>query len=362
MRIDRHNCEEWFLLYADDELDASGRRRVEEFVADHADMAALLEGFLNARFKPDENILFDGKQSLLKKGEDALIETDWERLLLMADGEITGEEHARFEMELTGNPLLRSQWESIAKARLKPDLSIIHPDRPSLYRKDSAFPVIRWFAVSAAASLLLLLGWRLWPSAGVGPVALSPIEATAKNTTPDSPKKVEMLQSYVQAATGNPPVIHSATKSTANVTNPPVSKYRSAPAENEWSQTVAGSMDSKRDDETIAQPENEAVSASESLAVNGPKAPAEVENSLPDEKNATAGASHASMHIVKTDFATEALVEEASEPAVHAIRRTILSRSGLKTAARKADRYYQKITNPTIEPRPMVVSWTSNRN
>ena len=89
MEINRHNCEEWFLLYADDELDAAGKRKVEEFVACHPDKAVLLEGFLNARFKPDDNLLFDGKQSLRKKGEDALSEAEWERFLLMADGEST---------------------------------------------------------------------------------------------------------------------------------------------------------------------------------------------------------------------------------------------------------------------------------
>jgi|LakMenEpi03Aug12_release.lakeMendotaPanAssembly.Ray.scaffolds.fasta_scaffold312224_2 hypothetical protein len=362
MRIDRHNCEEWFLLYADDELDATGRRMVEEFLAIHPDKAVLLEGFLNARFKPDDNLLFDGKQSLRKKGEDAHSEAEWERLLLMADGESTAEERVLFEKELTGDLLRKSQWESLSRTRLKPDLSITHPDRASLYRKGSAFPVIRWFAVSAAASLLLLLGWRLLPSVGGGSEKPDPIEARAKIPIRDLPDAVETFPPSVQTATTNPSGITAEARPKGGNTKPMTTTDPSAPADIEWSQTVAGAMDSKTENETVSQSETERVAASESLAVNGEKKPETVENTLAGTNNVSEASSFSSMKNVKTDFATEALIEEASEPAAHAIRRTILSRSRLKEAARKADRYYQKITNPTIEPRPMEVSWTSNRN
>jgi hypothetical protein len=267
-----------------------------------------------------------------------------------------------FEKELTGDLLRKSQWESLSRTRLKPDLSITHPDRASLYRKGSAFPVIRWFAVSAAASLLLLLGWRLWPSVGGGSEKPDPIEARAKIPIRDLPDAVETFPPSVQTATTNPSGITAEARPKGGNTKPMTTTDPSAPADIEWSQTVAGAMDSKTENETVSQSETERVAASESLAVNGEKKPETVENTLAGTNNVSEASSFSSMKNVKTDFATEALIEEASEPAAHAIRRTILSRSRLKEAARKADRYYQKITNPTIEPRPMEVSWTSNRN
>ena len=64
--INQENYEEYFVLYADDELGADERRQVQEFVYKHPELQATLEAFETARLTP-EVIPFPWKEKLYRK-------------------------------------------------------------------------------------------------------------------------------------------------------------------------------------------------------------------------------------------------------------------------------------------------------
>ena len=364
MEINRHNCEEWFLLYVDDELDASGRRQVEEFVADHPDTAVLLEGFSKARLKPDSILRFNGKKDLMKKADESftnpLPETEKEMLLIMADGEATSEERKSFKERLTTDAVLRSEWELVCRTRMQPDPSVKYPDRASLHRKESGIRLLGWFSVSAAASLLLFLGLRIWPPSTGMTNETPTTDVSVAEALPNAPE-AEEEGAHTRKATENKssePVQMAMSKSAEKKEPIPIK----TPASTESGSQPAVAATETTPEEVLFQSLTERSDAPESMVSIESKKPPATEYTPTDRGTASQEASLTAMNEVKTDFATMALIEEATEPAPHAIRKTILARSGLKEAARKADRYYQKITNPSIEPRPLEVKWTSNRN
>lgn len=67
MLINRHNYEEFFILYMDNELDPAARRMVEDFVQLHPDLKEELDILLQYKLVPDGHIVFDGKEELMKE-------------------------------------------------------------------------------------------------------------------------------------------------------------------------------------------------------------------------------------------------------------------------------------------------------
>ncbi|HEY0678417.1 MAG TPA: hypothetical protein VGD17_09025 [Chitinophagaceae bacterium] len=68
--ISEANYEEFFILYADNELDAHSRREVEEFASENPALQLELNLFLQAKAEPDEAIVFGDKSSLYKQSSD----------------------------------------------------------------------------------------------------------------------------------------------------------------------------------------------------------------------------------------------------------------------------------------------------
>ena len=65
MIINRHNYEECFILYWDNELTASQKQAVENFVKENADLQEEFKLLGETRFTPDNNIQFEEKEFLL---------------------------------------------------------------------------------------------------------------------------------------------------------------------------------------------------------------------------------------------------------------------------------------------------------
>ena len=78
MNINRHNYEEFFLLYVDNELSAADRNAVELFVQRNPDLEKELQ-LLQQSIVTDDTIVFGDKNSLLKTDELAILQ---EKLLL----------------------------------------------------------------------------------------------------------------------------------------------------------------------------------------------------------------------------------------------------------------------------------------
>lgn len=167
MKISRHNYEEFFLLYVDNELSSEDRRMVEDFVQLHPDLKEELELLSQFKFTPDDDIVFDNKEELLKVnlpagqagGETPVSLNNYEESFLSyIDNELTAGEKAAVEQLVKINPSAKKELDLLLQTKLQPE-TIVFANKESLYRKEEkirSLPVRWWRA--AAAILILALG------------------------------------------------------------------------------------------------------------------------------------------------------------------------------------------------------------
>lgn len=166
MNITRHNYEEYFILYMDNELGSDDRSMVEAFVQHHPDLKEELDVLLQFKLVPDTDIVFANKEELMIPaaigiaGNSLVSLTNYEeRLVLYADNELTAEQRTAVEHFIAANSSAKEELALIQRSKLQPE-KIIFADKESLYRKEEKVRVIpiRWWRVAAAAVLLLGLG------------------------------------------------------------------------------------------------------------------------------------------------------------------------------------------------------------
>lgn len=160
MNISRHNYEEYFILYMDNELTQEERRMVEDFVQLHPDLKEELELLQQFKLTPDTTIVFAGKAELLKGQEASIVNLSnyEEYLLLYTDNELNPAQKAAVEQFAAENLAVQKELDLLRFTRLQPE-AVEFPDKASLYRREEkvrAMPVRWWRA--AAAILILALG------------------------------------------------------------------------------------------------------------------------------------------------------------------------------------------------------------
>lgn len=119
--INLKNYEEWFLMYADDELSASEKESVMAFIVQYPDLQQELDRFMTLKCLADHRIHFPNKELLYLPEE-----------------------------------------EDTVSIIFSPDLNIVFPDKSTLYRK---VPVqkMNWLRpLAVAASLLFMIGLMWW--------------------------------------------------------------------------------------------------------------------------------------------------------------------------------------------------------
>jgi hypothetical protein len=166
MNINLNNYEEYFLLYADNELPDKERHEVENFVKqfpefeEEFNMVKLTINF------PDESVSLVDKSFLLKNKTLSFInENNYEEaFVLYHDNELTNEQKSETEKFVNQHPELKVEFELIGNAKLIHDASIVFPGKKRLYRKEKSgrvIPMIFWKYAAAA----VLIGVGLWFSA-----------------------------------------------------------------------------------------------------------------------------------------------------------------------------------------------------
>lgn len=161
MNIDRHNYEEFFLLYVDNELSVPERNMVELFVQQNPDLGKELQLLQQSIVKQDE-VVFEDKDSLLK---DESFTPMQEQLLLFADDELPLTEKMQIERLLATDTAAAGEWKILQQIKLQPDAGMVFPDKRSLYRTEGGSVIgFRWWRVAAAA---VLLGFGIWTGIAV---------------------------------------------------------------------------------------------------------------------------------------------------------------------------------------------------
>jgi len=160
MNITRHNYEEYFILYMDNELGSEDRRRVELFVMENADLKEELDWLLQSRLVPDASLVFDNKEQLMKMGGTGSINTtnyeEW--LLLYTDNELTTEQKISVEKFAAAHPVIQQEFEILLKTRLHPESEIVFHNKEILYRHEEKVRVIaiNWRKIAVAAALIAI--------------------------------------------------------------------------------------------------------------------------------------------------------------------------------------------------------------
>jgi TolA-binding protein len=82
--INHNNYEEYFLLYADNELNADEKKKVEKFVINNPALRQEFELLLITQVGPDNNIVFPNKGILYRKSERRIVFLPWVRIAAAA--------------------------------------------------------------------------------------------------------------------------------------------------------------------------------------------------------------------------------------------------------------------------------------
>ena len=213
MNINKNNYEEYFLLYADNELSKAERKMVEVFVNENPELKeefCMLKLTINI---PDEEIKLDDKSFLFKNESSFSInENNYEeRFVLYHDNELSEKEKVETQRFVAKHPNLKTEFELIGKAKLSADPLVVYPDKKELYRKEKKGIVVSmmiWRYVAAA----VLIGFGLWISVPYftnshnnTPVVaqVEPVKSQKPKTGTITPEKTKEESNQVASTTKN---------------------------------------------------------------------------------------------------------------------------------------------------------------
>lgn len=189
MQITRHNYENFFLLYVDNELSAADRKAVDVFVQANPDLRIELEALQQTVVKADD-IILDKKDWLYREEEITALQ---ESLLLYADDELTAAEKQPVELLLATDETAKNEWSILSKTKLKPDMAVVFPDKKLLYRHEGGRVVgFNWRRVAAAAVLLGIVTWvgvSVYKNKFITPVKNEVLAGNSKEHTLPSQKE-----------------------------------------------------------------------------------------------------------------------------------------------------------------------------
>lgn len=226
IQINRHNYEEFFLLYVDRELSPAAVTAVEQFIKDNPDLADELTALQQTTLPSDEALVFD-KTSLFRKAENEIsIDNSTEQFLLYVDDELTPAERQSVETFVLQHPSLQESFVQLKQTKL-PAEHIPFPDKQLLYKTESdRKPVIymRWMRMVAAAAVIAF-GFFLWDFSGStniqanGEEALAAIPKNNSNTITTNPSgeasgelmKSQITSTEIASKQNNDVIVSAAT-------------------------------------------------------------------------------------------------------------------------------------------------------
>lgn len=210
MNINRHNYEEYFILYMDNELGSEERQQVEVFVQQNPDLKEELELLIQSKFTPEPHIVFENKDELLRTSESSVINMsnyeEW--LVLYLDNELSAEEKTAVEIFVASHSTAKNELEAFTKAKLQPEENIVFPGKELLYRRDKRVPLISMHLWKIAVAAILILGIGISTifilnnrKSSLIPIASKEIEGANNTTNPSAVQKNTLQQTNPFLAT-----------------------------------------------------------------------------------------------------------------------------------------------------------------
>ena len=180
MNINRHNYEEFFILYMDNELGSEDRRMVEDFVQNHPDLKEELELLMQYKLVPDELIVFENKEALIKGDAIINVANYEEYFLSYIDDELSTTQRIAVEKFVVNNPVAAKELMLLQKSKLQPE-TIVFANKESLYKREEKIRrlPVKWLR-AAAAVLILALGLTTFivlnkkSATEIGPIVKTP--------------------------------------------------------------------------------------------------------------------------------------------------------------------------------------------
>ena len=156
--INLNNYEDYFLLYADNELSLGQRKQVELFVQLNGDLEEEFLMIQQSVLKPDHTITLEDKSILFRDSQSFMaIHSHEELFMLYHDNELSTEERTKIEAYVSQQNL-QAEFSLFQQLKLKPDTSIVFTDKKLLYKKERAFRVIPLLWKSLAAAVIIGIG------------------------------------------------------------------------------------------------------------------------------------------------------------------------------------------------------------
>lgn len=361
--INTDNYEEYFLLYVDNELTAAEKQGVEAFVQQHPEYKDELQAYLNTRLNM-ENIMFNDKEMLFRN-EAKINKDNIEALqVLLIDGELDPDTAAEVESFSSASPTAAEQLLWLRKAKLETE-EIVFPNKSVLYRsnkKPAVLITMKWYRIAVAAAVLITAG-HLWFSSANESGDTLPLAGTNEGQTvkplAGNDKNSERKDANVPAQVKEEIAAQDKTESaedqnnvndvvTANPETRTTVKQKVWKGEQKAATSYAVVVGPARTNNF--QNGNTTVKTEKNNPNIDTKAPEITESAHPAEQATPIQA--VAMH-VRTDYVSEA-IDESNGAQEDIGDEEPKQRKGLRGLVRKANRIYNKVTNPDPERSSLV--------
>src|ERR1700721_1753206 len=137
--INRTNYEEFFLLYADNELSSADKKMVESFLLQNPDLREEFLMLERSLLIPDPKIVFENKDVLLKQifTNSMINDSNYEEyFLLYADNELDKAARKDVEAFASQHPAMLESLQILLQTKLAPDTEIKFENKEILYKKE----------------------------------------------------------------------------------------------------------------------------------------------------------------------------------------------------------------------------------
>lgn len=264
MTINRNNYEHYFLLWVDGELSPEEMVAVERFISEHPDLAEELALLQDTKLVPEEQIIFSGKEQLLKQSSNEITFTNYESwFLLFIDNELSLAERQKVELFVLQHPNLQAEFQLLVQTKLAHE-EWVFKNKELLYKKeDQKRPVVfmRWMRYAAAAAVIGLIAtvWMIAPTNQLKTaIEINGTQPEMVGTDPAS--NLEKREIVTEENSKNI-LIQVDPKASVQV-EAPLSKVSKAQplVGNNSSETIINNEPAKKEEQTIARAEHNPIS------------------------------------------------------------------------------------------------------